>query len=67
MWVPDELAEQARAAQLNVSAVTQAAIREEIARHVTDAWLATLPEPRGVSRAAAARALDEARDEFGQH
>lgn len=66
VWVPDDLAEQAKAAQLNVSALTQAAIREELARHATDAWLDTLPTPRGVAHSAAAQALDEARDEFGQ-
>ncbi len=66
MWVPDELAEQARSVGLNVSALTQSAIREELSRHATDAWLATLPAPRGIDRETAAAALDEARDEFGQ-
>lgn len=66
VWVPDELAEQARSAGLNVSALTQAAIRDELSAHATDAWLATLPAPRGISRQAAATALEEARDEFGQ-
>ena len=65
MWVPDELAEQARSAGLNVSALTQAAIREELSRHATDAWLATLPASRGIDREITAAALDEARDEFG--
>lgn len=66
VWVPDELANSAREAGLNVSALTQAAISAELNQHATDAWLATLPEPRGTSAAAAHQALDAARDEFGQ-
>jgi len=65
VYVPDELAEQAREAHLNVSALTQAAISAELRRHATDAWLASLPAPRGVPASAALVALDEARDEFG--
>lgn len=68
MWVPDELADRAREAELNVSALTQAAIRAELARLATDVWLGTLPSPRAVpvSSAAARAALEEARDEFGR-
>ncbi len=65
-WVPDGLAERARSAGLNISALIQAAIREELSARATDAWLATLPAPRGIDRQPAAAALDEARDEFGQ-
>jgi post-segregation antitoxin (ccd killing protein) len=68
VWVPDELAEQARSEGLNVSAVTQAALSDELACRDLDAWLDSLPEPRrdGPSHEAAMRALDEAREEFGR-
>lgn len=67
VWVPDDLADQAREAGLNVSALTKAAITAELRRHATDTWLATLPTPRGeVSHEAALDALDQARSEFGQ-
>ena len=65
VWVPDELAERAREARLNISALTQAAIAAELARTATDVWLATLPAPRGLTHAAAVAALDDAREEFG--
>lgn len=65
VYVPDELADQARAAQLNVSAVTQQAITTELDRHATDAWLATLPTPGGLPAAAVQQALGEARAEMG--
>ena len=66
VWISDELAEQARAAGLNVSALTRTALRDELARWSIDAWLATLPAPRGIDRDAAAAALKEARADFGQ-
>ncbi|QGK71860.1 antitoxin [Allosaccharopolyspora coralli] len=65
VWVPDDLAARAREARLNVSALTQAAIAAELARTATDAWLATLPAPRGLTHEASMRALDDAREEFG--
>jgi post-segregation antitoxin (ccd killing protein) len=67
VWVPDELAQEARSAGLNVSALTRAAISSELAGRATDAWLDSLPEPRGrgPSDEAVLSALDEARDEFG--
>ncbi|MGH3097913.1 MAG: type II toxin-antitoxin system CcdA family antitoxin, partial [Streptosporangiales bacterium] len=36
VWVPDELASEARSAGLNVSAVTQAALAAELSSHATD-------------------------------
>ncbi|WP_106178973.1 type II toxin-antitoxin system CcdA family antitoxin [Prauserella shujinwangii] len=64
VYLPDELAERAKSAELNVSALAQAAIADALQRRATDAWLAALPEPRGtVSHRAALDALDEARDE----
>ena len=43
VYVPDELAEQARSRGLNVSAMTQAAIVEELERTSLSAWLDSLP------------------------
>lgn len=62
VYVPDELAERAKVAGVNVSALAQAAIAEELQRRDTNAWLETLPSPRGeVSHSAALDALDAAR------
>ncbi len=67
VWLPDDLAEQARAADLNISALTRQAVTAELRRHATDEWLASLPAPRReVSHSAALDALDAARDEFGR-
>lgn len=67
VYVPDELAEQARTHGLNVSALTQAAIAAELARTSMQGWLATLPAvSRPVERDAITAALDAARDEFGR-
>ena len=65
VYVPDELAERAKAANLNVSALAQAAIADELQRHATNSWLDALPAPRGrVSHDAALEALDGAREEL---
>lgn len=67
VYVPDELAEQARSRGLNVSALTQAAISEELERTSLSAWFDSLPTvSRSVDRAAVRAALDDARDEFGR-
>ena len=66
VYVPDELAERARERGLNVSALTQAAIRAELEDAATDAWLESLD-----ARSTRARhddvlaAIDAARDELG--
>lgn len=67
VWVPDELAKEARSAGLNISALTQAALAAELAGDATDAWLDSLPPHRGdgPSDASVLQALDDARDEFG--
>lgn len=66
VYVPDELAAAARAAELNVSALTQAAIDRALAAKATNDWLASLSrEPTGVTHDQAMAALDEAREEFG--
>jgi post-segregation antitoxin (ccd killing protein) len=71
IYLPDELAEEARAAGLNLSAVTQDAVRRTLAARSTDEWLARLAR-RGSARhtvdhEAALAALDAARDEAPTH
>jgi post-segregation antitoxin (ccd killing protein) len=67
VYVPDELANRARSANVNVSAVVQAALADELDRRATNAWLDSLPPLRGRRpHEAAIKALDEARDEFGE-
>lgn len=64
VYLPDALATRARAAQLNVSAITQDAIRRTLSESSTDAWLETLRPsvPTGrVPHDRALEALDAAR------
>lgn len=66
VYLPDELADEARRAGLNISAVTQEAIRRTLAASSTDAWLATLTRPAltvRVRHERALEALDTERDE----
>ncbi|WP_448610964.1 type II toxin-antitoxin system CcdA family antitoxin [Geodermatophilus sp. URMC 60] len=64
VYLPDDLAAAARAAELNLSSLTQDAIRRELAARTTDAWLATLdPAPSQVSHDEALAAVDAAREE----
>ena len=66
VYVPDDLADRARRAGLNVSALIQAAIQAELDHRATAAWLDALPRPtRRASHRAALAALDAARGEFG--
>jgi post-segregation antitoxin (ccd killing protein) len=66
VYVPDDLAERARRAGLNISALAQAAILAELDKHATAAWLDALPHPaRRASHRAALTALDAARGDFG--
>lgn len=67
VYVPDELADRARSANVNVSAVVQAALADELGRRATNGWLDTLPPLRGRRpHEAAIRALEKARDDFGE-
>lgn len=67
VYVPDELAERARAANVNVSAVAQVALADELNRRRTNAWLDELPPLRGArSHEAAIAALHEGRDAFDE-
>lgn len=69
VYLPDELAAQAKQAGLNLSALTQEAVREAVAARSTDAWLAALrPRSSGlVTHDRALAALDAARDEPPTH
>ena len=67
VYLPEDLAEQVRSAGLNVSGITQDALRRELASRRTTAWLErvrTLPRT-GVSHEEAIAALDEVRAEAG--
>ena len=67
VYVSDELAGRARSANVNVSAVVQAALADELDRRATNAWLDELPPLRGGrSHETAIAALDEARDAFDE-
>jgi post-segregation antitoxin (ccd killing protein) len=67
VYLPDDLAQQARAAGLNISGVTQEALRSALAGGETDRWLQRLEAlPRlGVPHERVMAALDDARAEFG--
>ena len=65
VYLPDDLAERARAARLNVSAIAQEALRSRLAREATDRWLERVAElPRhDIAHARVIEALDAAREE----
>lgn len=67
VYVPDDLAEAAREAGLNVSGLTQEALAAALARRATDTWLAGIevPAASSVTHAQVLEALDAARDELG--
>ena len=66
VWVPDDVATRARELGLNVSAVTQAALRLELERRATDHWLDGLPAASGrVDHESVLTAVTDARAEFG--
>lgn len=65
VYLPDDLAAAAKDAGLNLSALTQEAVRRTLAAHSTDSWLTTLPSASTspVTHDQALEALDAARDE----
>jgi post-segregation antitoxin (ccd killing protein) len=67
VYIPDDLAEAARDAGLNVSRIAQDALRDALAAGSTDRWLASLPrEPTSaITHEDVMDALNAARDEFG--
>ncbi len=66
VYLPDDLAARAKAAGLNLSAVTQEAVRQTLASRSTDAWLlSALPSvsTSTVTHERALEVIDEVRDE----
>ncbi len=69
VYLPDKLAEEARAAGLNVSNLTQEAVRRALAANRTDDWLneiATL-RPTGATHETVADAVTAAKDDLDAH
>lgn len=66
VYVPDDLAAEARSAKLNISAVVQDALRRELNRQRTNEWLEGLRRlPRvNVTHDEAMEALDKAKEEL---
>lgn len=66
VYLPDDVADAARDAGLNVSALTRSAVTQALAKQATNDWLASLPRTgNGPSHEDAMEALDAAREEFG--
>lgn len=67
VYLPDDLAERARSAGVNVSGVAQDAIRRALASLETDVWLDRLERLPHVdlTHETVMTALQDARDEFG--
>lgn len=67
VYLPDELAERARAAGVNISGITQDALRAALASADTDSWLDRLERlpASDVAHEHVIRAVNEARDELG--
>jgi len=66
IYLPDDLAREAKSAGLNISKITQEALRTALASRRTAAWLddiARLP-PTGITHEQAMTALREARAEL---
>ena len=65
VYLPEELAERAKRADLNVSALAQDAVRRALGAPETNAWIATLSTAArsSVSHEEALGALDAVRDE----
>ncbi|HWE91203.1 MAG TPA: type II toxin-antitoxin system CcdA family antitoxin [Pseudonocardiaceae bacterium] len=67
VYLPDELAERVRAAHLNVSALTQAAVEAALARQATKTWLTEVaalpPVALKIEHSDVLAALDAVRDE----
>lgn len=65
IYLPDDLARDAKAAGVNVSALAQGAIRQALAAQATNAWLDSLAERVGpfVTHEQTMAALDAAREE----
>lgn len=66
VYLPDELVREAKEANLNISSLTQDALRLELRKRSMNAWLDSLHDlPRAdISHEGVMKALDEARDEL---
>lgn len=58
VYLPDDLAAQAKDAGLNLSAVTQEAVRQTLAARSTDSWLSSALQPVSTSTVTHERALE---------
>ena len=67
VYLPDDLAEEARAAGLNVSGLTQDAVRRALAAGRATQWLDDLKnlEPTPITHQQVLEAVAEAKDELG--
>ena len=67
VYLPDDLADAAHAADLNISSLTQAAIRRELERTELQEWIQVVSRrpQTGVSHDAVHEAVNAAREEFG--
>ena len=65
IYLPDDLAAEARSADINLSALVQDAVRALLTSRSTDAWLAAVPrsEDPGPSHDGVLAALDAVREE----
>lgn len=68
VYLPDELAQRARSAGLNISKVAQQALSDNLAQNETDRWLDRLEGlPRAdISHERVIQAIDDARNELGE-
>ena len=69
VYVPDDLAKQAKSAGLNVSGLTQEALRSALATTRVNEWLDGISSmrPTGIDHASVAAAVSEAKDEIEGH
>ncbi|SDT38720.1 type II toxin-antitoxin system CcdA family antitoxin [Microlunatus soli] len=66
VYLPDDLAERARAAELNVSALARSAIEDALDQRSLSGWLERYrPGGRRARHVDAMSALDQTREEFG--
>jgi post-segregation antitoxin (ccd killing protein) len=67
VYLPDDLADAAREAELNVSRITQAALKEALAERDTNRWLDSIARlrPTRATHAQALEAVHAVRDEMG--
>jgi len=67
VYLPDELAERARAAGVSISTITQDALRSTLAGADTDCWLDRLEQRDRfeVAHNVVIQTIDDARAEFG--